>query len=654
MANMFNEDGTYNKTEWKPGDRITASKLNKIEESLEAINNNDITRHVEADARLDALENNKELVDEKLEELEDMAADYKVDVDVAIYEINSTAQRLEKEMNEGIDEVHAVAETVDGKIAAADASMKAQVNQGKADMEAMVDEVEGELEGLNEQIEQNEKLNLNYSGIGEMQNIDESRYVYPNRLDFGNLSDAPVAKRNASKGFDIIGHWYNDFGLEYTASSQNEANGWHGWYDWRWNFTSTENYDAKRHPLLGFYKGDDPIVLDWICYWLIESGINVVSLTQSNGFSRKNWTSSDNLHFWEYQLLNNVKNFKSMKYILSSKTGGSASIADIEEQNDEIVQTYSEYNNVYLYKKNNKNYATVFIWDLESVRGVYDNYNGVVNTTDYLINYANKMKNIGYDGICILARNSGIDLYNLSDLEKNDVILLNAGYESTQGNVNDYTTYENYAKNCTFPVNKNSVVNVVTSLDSHPTHTSNFNLKGSTPYLFGHLLNRAIDFIEKNKMSKLITIYNVSEWAEGGAGLIPNLYDGFGYLDAVKGCKTINGENLDIDSILSYLSKNNKDFYVTKSNKLTVGAGINRVVEFNDLAFKYNYNDNPADYVFLLSVESSVNNDKNVCELKCYATPKFSEGRMYATIYNPTTTDISNVYINLIIKKIVN
>lgn len=56
MANMFNEDGTYNKTEWKAGDKITAAKLNKIELSLEAINNNDIDRHVEADSRLDILE----------------------------------------------------------------------------------------------------------------------------------------------------------------------------------------------------------------------------------------------------------------------------------------------------------------------------------------------------------------------------------------------------------------------------------------------------------------------------------------------------------------------------------------------------------------------------------------------------------------------
>ena len=52
----FDENGKYIKTNWKAGDKITATKLNKIEESIEAVNDNDISRHVEADARLDALE----------------------------------------------------------------------------------------------------------------------------------------------------------------------------------------------------------------------------------------------------------------------------------------------------------------------------------------------------------------------------------------------------------------------------------------------------------------------------------------------------------------------------------------------------------------------------------------------------------------------
>ena len=148
MANMFNEDGTYNKTNWKAGDKITAGKLNKIEESLEAINNNDISGHVEADTRLDALEAKDVAHDKELTKIKNTIADNKAAAELGDYDINSRMTFLENELNEGIEEVHNVASTVDGKIATAEANMTAQVNQGKADMEAMVAEVEADLEGL--------------------------------------------------------------------------------------------------------------------------------------------------------------------------------------------------------------------------------------------------------------------------------------------------------------------------------------------------------------------------------------------------------------------------------------------------------------------------------------------------------------------------
>ena len=105
----FDSNGNYNKTNWKTGDKITADKLNKIEESLEIINNNDIERHKEADERLDALEEQKEAVEERFDELEDLVADNKSEVEVLIYENNVKMDRLEQEMNDGIDEVHEVA-----------------------------------------------------------------------------------------------------------------------------------------------------------------------------------------------------------------------------------------------------------------------------------------------------------------------------------------------------------------------------------------------------------------------------------------------------------------------------------------------------------------------------------------------------------------
>ena len=144
----FDENGKYVKTNWKAGDKITATKLNKIEESIEAVNDIDISRHVEADARLDALEVKDIAHDKEFTNVKNIIADNKAAAELGDYEINSRMQFLEQELNEGIEEVHNVASTVDEKIATAEANLTAQVNQGKADMEAMVAEVEGELNNL--------------------------------------------------------------------------------------------------------------------------------------------------------------------------------------------------------------------------------------------------------------------------------------------------------------------------------------------------------------------------------------------------------------------------------------------------------------------------------------------------------------------------
>ena len=188
----FDENGKYIKTNWKAGDKITATKLNKIEESIEAVNDNDISRHVEADARLDALEAKDVAHDKEFTNVKKTIADNKAAAELGDYEIKSRMTFLENELNEGIEEVHNVASTVDGKIAAAEAelnegieevhnvastvdgkiaeaeaemtiqvnmakddmrsqvnaaqaNMTAQVNQGKADMKAMVAEVEVDL-----------------------------------------------------------------------------------------------------------------------------------------------------------------------------------------------------------------------------------------------------------------------------------------------------------------------------------------------------------------------------------------------------------------------------------------------------------------------------------------------------------------------------
>lgn len=43
VGDTFDEDGDYNKTNWVVGDRITADKLNKIEDAIDVVNRNDLT-----------------------------------------------------------------------------------------------------------------------------------------------------------------------------------------------------------------------------------------------------------------------------------------------------------------------------------------------------------------------------------------------------------------------------------------------------------------------------------------------------------------------------------------------------------------------------------------------------------------------------------
>lgn len=223
----FDENGKYIKTDWKAGDKITATKLNKIEESIEAVNDNDISRHVEADTRLDALEAKDVAHDKEFTNIKNTIADNKAAAELGDYEINSRMQFLEEELNEGIEEVHNVAETVDGKIntavtnvdnvastvdnkiATAEANMTAQVNaakdemtaqvnQGKTDMEAMVAEVEEEMTKLQNDI--NGRLPLS-GGIltGDLVLGDE------NSTDIKNVV---LYKKNNSNGDGVKGRFF--------------------------------------------------------------------------------------------------------------------------------------------------------------------------------------------------------------------------------------------------------------------------------------------------------------------------------------------------------------------------------------------------------------------------------------------------------------
>lgn len=487
-----------------------------------------------------------------------------------------------------------------------------------------------------------------YAQFGAPQHEDGTVYVHPTLLDFGASEVPPMAKAAPSKGVDIVAHWYNDFGLTSTALA-NGAKGWTGWYDWQWNFPTKGNYDPSRHPIQGFYKGDDPNVLGWQCYWMAEAGVTAVAITESGGFSRTDWENPAAGQHWVYQLMNNTPNFKSLKYTLSLKSGGTA--VAIEAQNDDLVATYAAYPGAYTYIENGKTYAVVTAWEFEQLRGVYDNFSGSTNTIAYLKALATKFKNIGYDGVMILARNSGLVAFEQNTtLKPAGVMVMAAEYETRYGTDASYgNSYTNYANNVVFPTEKHKVLGVVTSAKTQLPHTSGWALDGSTPAAFRTVLQKAVDAVIKNKQRRIVTVYNVSEWAEGGPGLIPNKRDRFGYLDAIKAVSTQPRQAVDPDQLTLDGMKNRKDWSVWKKTGITAAVG-RTTVDVSGATTLYSSADSMTNYAFLATV--SYTGAVPDLPISAMVMPSFADTRLYVKLYNPNTIEHTGITVSLEVRRL--
>ena len=383
--------------------------------------------------------------------------------------------------------------------------------------------------------------------IGLMQNHLEQQYTRGSSNDRskdGNLVSPPLSHASYNTKADFLAYWYNDFGLTFTAKTTNVRDYWIGWYDWRWNHHGCESlgsgfdsYDPTRHPLLGWYHGDDPVVLDWICYWLREYGIGQVC-TLTPVIDTDNWSNPANQGNWMYQLLHNVPNAEGMKFCTeaySSEYG--TNYATLEALWTMTFNTvYRDHpERAYCYVKDNKRYPVVFLWDEQSIRFAID-YDRPFNPTEMVRLYtmaANYFKDLGFDGVCFLAGlpyltdNASV----LATLNANDVLWYATAYPTNcMGNGSTYG--ERVNNFVTLP--SSSAYGVATAVNTHTPHPSKWVCPGNTPALFGSLVNKAVNAIYANNNPRLITCYNISEWAEGGTGLVPTVADRFGYLQAIR------------------------------------------------------------------------------------------------------------------------
>jgi hypothetical protein len=411
------------------------------------------------------------------------------------------------------------------------------------------------------------------------QNHLEEEYISTTMqaITSGNIPAAPLFKGDKQQVMNVLAYWYNDFGIEAVRAAGGSL-GWLGWYYWSWLFhgAAGDGYEAERHPLLGYYRGDEPNVLDWICYWLNQAGVSGVILQATNRDDlTTTWNVSTSRDYWIYKLMTATPNFKRLTYTLwagaASSVNDAANHAVCEAIFDEVVSVYSQYKNFSFIEKNGKIYPIVFAFEGEYWRGAYDSYSGSTNTRVFLKAQAVKFQAEGWGGVCILARNSTAEFCGDQDLEGAGVIYFDAEY-SAQGNydpalnsgVNPAVDYEDLAIGMgtrdagSSLAYRYTIPALTTSAKSHSAHPSTWNWPGSTPDLFELMCRNVFQRMVENDNPKIVTIYNVSEWAEGGPALQPNMRDGKGYLQALKNA---------LESIASAPVRSFRNLYTRQANQ---------------------------------------------------------------------------------------
>lgn len=387
--------------------------------------------------------------------------------------------------------------------------------------------------------------------------LEQSSAIAPyDPVTSGDVPVAPLFGGVKQNHTNVIAYWYQDFGLEATRAAAGGL-GNVKWYYWSWMFHGAvgDGYEPERHPWLGYYRGDDPNVLDWQCYWMLEAGVTGVSLQPRGTLSEltTGWSIASNVNHWIYQLLTNVPNFGALRYSLwanSSTTGGGveADKAEIEGSIDAVLSVYTDFPTANYITKDGLRYALISVYEIGHWRGTYDGYSGDVNLIAMLSAKAAAFQAAGWGGIAIMGRNNSSSLVGNALLEAAGVLMYSTSYVDVYNSAFNggaaATDYEDLAIGADVRTGtlayKHSIAGVRSSAKSHSGHPSGWNWPGSTPALFKTMCENVLQRMEINKSPRIMTVYNVSEWAEAGPSLQPNMRDGKGYLAALR--DALNGQ----------------------------------------------------------------------------------------------------------------
>ena len=384
--------------------------------------------------------------------------------------------------------------------------------------------------------------------IGLMQNhleVSENDFA---PVKSGSLVSPPLSDKNYETEVDILPYWYNDFGRECQLTGKF---GWLGWYYWSWNHhdvqqvdPNSDPYDPNLHPLLGFYYGDDPVVLDWQCYWMKEHAINQTAILQGDLI---NWEDPNSGDHWVYELFHNTPNFKNIRYAAfgaASWSGGNNAEEQAEHRlhwTNMLEKLYASHDNYYTIEKNGKEYPVINVWEEEALKTVFDPQGGHENTKAFLLEMTEAFKAKGFNGIALFSRNpiSSLDTPQLrAELEEAGLIRYSSTYlanyipgSATSG----IFTYAEVVDAYSPKADPFNILGIANNMHTHTPHPSMWKCPGSTPAEFQRWVQKSTDYLRTDPdRQKIITVYNMSEWSEGSAGLFPTVGNGFGYLEAIK------------------------------------------------------------------------------------------------------------------------
>ena len=95
VGDTFDENGNYIKTKWKTGDRISEGKLNKIEDAIDKINENEVNNTAVLSRRID---NNFNVLDSIMDEIKQNSQEEIIEIESELAQTNAQLSELKSDL----------------------------------------------------------------------------------------------------------------------------------------------------------------------------------------------------------------------------------------------------------------------------------------------------------------------------------------------------------------------------------------------------------------------------------------------------------------------------------------------------------------------------------------------------------------------------